>query len=95
MRPGYYDKILDELDAGVFTGDSFHDKKERVKLLKYCRRWVTELISLQMNSIEECENCDAKGLDKNGEDCEYCGLKKFNEVKKVLHEHLEHLEHTS
>ena len=39
---------IDEIDAAVFSGDTFHDTEAREHLLEMCKRWTKAL-----NSIED------------------------------------------
>lgn len=36
-------RLLNEVDAHVFTGDTLIDYEARAALLKYCARWLAEV----------------------------------------------------
>ena len=43
----YIENACEEIDAAMFSGDTFHKKKERTSLRKYIGRWTR-----QMNEFE-------------------------------------------
>ena len=55
---------FDEIDAAVFTGDTFMDDKERVNFRALMARWEKELISFDKPSKQFSE--DGTLLDENG-----------------------------
>jgi hypothetical protein len=44
-------QAIDEIDAAVFSGDTFHDHSARVALEFYLKRWEKELSSI--SEVEE------------------------------------------
>ena len=39
---------IDEIDAAMFVGDTFHDKDDREELNMYCERWLREIKRMDM-----------------------------------------------
>ena len=46
---------VDELDAHLFTGDTFHDPHDRAALMAYLGRWLTRLGELELGDNEQGE----------------------------------------
>jgi len=38
----------DEIDAALFTGDTFCDQKNRIELIEYIERWNQQLIDISI-----------------------------------------------
>lgn len=49
MHPKVID-AFDEIDAAVFSGDSFHDKENAEVLQSFINRWQRELVRIQQEA---------------------------------------------
>lgn len=69
------DEAFDEIDAAVFSGDSFHDPDNLAELERYIARWSREIAVIRKERIEAqnpappCPECGS--TDCNGE-CMEC-----------------------
>ena len=46
------EEAIDEIDAAVFSGDTFHDVDARQKLLSMMDRWTRELARIAVAQME-------------------------------------------
>ena len=53
----YSEKILDELDAAIFSGDSFHNTSDFENLKYHLERWTRALTNIK-DIINESESQD-------------------------------------
>lgn len=57
LRP-HIEKLCDNIDAAVFTGDQFMEAPARARLRFFMARWEEELKSFGAIDSEASENCD-------------------------------------
>jgi hypothetical protein len=73
--PEFLTNACEEIDAALFSGDSFQDPKARAALVEYMERWGRALKEIEDNSAEPtCHDCGAKPgeLHQPGCDVERC-----------------------
>lgn len=56
----YAERILDELDASVFSGDTFYNREDLENLKYHLKRWNKEVLEIEqvVNQSENTEDDD-------------------------------------
>jgi hypothetical protein len=58
--PGHTERLFDGIDAGFFSGDTFHNEDSLARLEWYVARWQREVVAIRSMLAESTSDRESK-----------------------------------